>query len=336
MLGNGWSVPYQSTLVIDPSGDAELETVGEPNESVSRDARGGFFESDDGDSLVDNANGTHTITATDGESDTYTANGTLVFHCDAQGDRITFDYDASGQADFADGFHRPIDHARIQRCGPARHADDLVGRRDNLSLRCRNQFLVSVASFDGTTNYSYNDSNNELTSVQIPMAVDQSDLRLLWTLAHPCVPRLLTLSYQPGEISSIDALNHTASRSTTRTGCRKNGRRPGHSHVFHLRRQWQLASPWRTPSELTYQYTYDGSGNLASMTDPLGSTTQMTYTAQGELASYTDANSNVTSLSYTPSGTLSAITYPDGSQEQFTLNGVGEADVDRSARRPGD
>ncbi len=71
MLGNGWSVPYQSTLVIDPSGDAELETVGEPNELFQADARGGFFDSDDGDSLIANANGTHTITAPDGESNTY-------------------------------------------------------------------------------------------------------------------------------------------------------------------------------------------------------------------------------------------------------------------------
>ena len=71
MLGNGWSVPYQSTLVIDPSGDAELETVGEPNDLFQADARGGFFPSDESNSLVASGGGMHMITAPDGESDTY-------------------------------------------------------------------------------------------------------------------------------------------------------------------------------------------------------------------------------------------------------------------------
>ena len=128
MLGNGWSVPYQSTLVIDPSGDAELETVGEPNELFQADARGGFFDSDDGDSLIANANGTHTITAPDGESDTYALERQLDVSLRRAGQSNQLCLRWLGETDLTDRVHRPVDDAHLQRRRLAGHVDH-IGRR---------------------------------------------------------------------------------------------------------------------------------------------------------------------------------------------------------------
>ena len=265
MLGNGWSVPYQSSLMIDASGDAELRTVGESTEIFLGDKRGGFFPSDDGNSLVNSGGGTYTITAPDGESDTYAANGSLMFHSDAQGNRINFAYDGSGRlisltASTGQSITLSYNAAGLLGTLTTSEGDVITYNYDPT-----NQFLTSVNSVEGTTNYGYNESTDELTSIQNADGsftnLTYDNLGRLLSLASQTTS--LTLSYEePGEISGTDALNHTSPCVLQRGGrIGEVDRRAGQSHLFHLRQRWQL---WRR-SETPWAITFNTSTTAAAI-----------------------------------------------------------------------
>ncbi len=327
ILGNGWSVPYQSTLVIDANGNAELQTVGEATELFQEDTRGGFFPSDDGNSLVSNGDGTYTITAPDGESDTYSASGVLLHHDDPQGDRINFGYDVQGRLTSLTASTGQSISLVYNAAGLLGELETSTGDTIVYSYDPTNHYLTSVNSVEGATSYGYDTATNELKSIQ---NADGSFTNLTYDnlgrlLSVASATSSLTLSYeQPGEISGTDALNRVSHAFFNEAGeLAKSVDAMGNPTYFTYDSN---GNPTTITNALgdSFQYRYDNSGDMTSVTDPLGFTTQMSYTAAGDLASYTDADGNMTRLSYTPSNTLSAINYADGTQEQFTLNNLGE------------
>ena len=72
----------------------------------------------------------------------------------------------------------------------------------------------------------------------------------------------------------------------------------------------------------TYRYEYDQNGNLTRAVNPLGQTVRATYNSLSELTSITDADNN-TQYSYSATGNLLGITYPDGTQQLFTYDPLG-------------
>ena len=132
ILGIGWSAPWQTSLSFESDGTVDLNTVGEPTDTFQPDTRGGYFTSDSEGTLAHNADGTYTMTSVTGESDTYSAAGNLAFHQDSNGNRLTFNYNGSGQlitvvASTGQSFHF------VQRVRPAFHADRL--RRPHHNVR---------------------------------------------------------------------------------------------------------------------------------------------------------------------------------------------------------
>ena len=135
MLGNGWSVPYQSSLTIDASGDAELRTVGESTEIF----------------LGDNARRILPL----GRRQLAREQRRRNVHDHRPRRRIRHlrrqrQLDVSlrrarqphqlrlrwlGKVDLADRIHRPVDYAQLQRRRPAGHADHFGGRRHHIQLR---------------------------------------------------------------------------------------------------------------------------------------------------------------------------------------------------------
>jgi RHS repeat-associated protein len=327
MFGIGWSVPYQSSLQIETSGDAVLHTVGEGDETFQADTRGGYFNSDDGNSLAANSDGTYTITGTDGESDTYSGTGTLLYHADGQGDRINFGYDGSGRLISLTASTGQSITLTYNAAGLVSTLASSDGGVVTYGYDVTNQYLTTVTSIEGTTTYSYNKTSNELTGIQ---NADGSYTNLtydatgrLLTLASQTTS--LTLSYEePGEISGTDALGHVSHQFYNEMGqVIKSIDALGNPTYFTYDANGDVTTITDAVGD-TFTYKYDSSGNLTSFTDPLGHTTELTYTAQGDLASYTDANDNLTSLSYGAAGVLSTITYPDGTQESFALNNLDE------------
>ena len=72
--------------------------------------------------------------------------------------------------------------------------------------------------------------------------------------------------------------------------------------------------------------TYDGNGNMLTLTDPMGYTESYTYTADGfnNIATHTDKLGHQYTFSYDANGNLTAINGPMGSTAQFTYNSYGQ------------
>ena len=72
--------------------------------------------------------------------------------------------------------------------------------------------------------------------------------------------------------------------------------------------------------------TYDGNGNMLTLTDPLGYTESYTYTTDGynNIATYTDKLGHQYTFSYDASGNLTTINGPLGSTVQYTYNSYGQ------------
>ncbi len=327
ILGTGWSVPYQSQLVVESSGDVELLTVGENPDVFQKDTRGGFFDDGDGNSLALTNFGQYTITAPDGESDTYGSNGLETYHADAEGDVINFAYNGQGQLISLTASTGQSITLGYNSAGLLGSLTTSQGNVITYNYDPTNQFLTSVDSVEGDVAYGYNMANDELTSIQNADG-SYSDL------SYDSFGRLLSLtsatasinfSYeQLGEISGTDAMNHVSHAYYDASGNMvKSVDNLGNPTYFTYDDSGNPITITNAVGQ-SFQYQYDSIGNLTRVTDPLGFATQMSYTSQGDLASYTDANGNETQLSYGSTGTLSAITYPDGTQEQFTTNSSGE------------
>ena len=82
-------------------------------------------------------------------------------------------------------------------------------------------------------------------------------------------------------------------------------------------------------------YQYDSDGNLTRTTGPGGAVVAYSYAGPVDrMASYTDPDGNVTNYGRDSQGNLLSINYPDGSQDQFTYNPIGELSesIDRAGQ----
>ena len=327
ILGAGWSVPYQSQLVIEPSGDAELLTVGENPEVFQKDTRGGFFDDDEGDSLALTNLGQYTITAPDGESDTYGSHGLELDHADAEDDLINFAYNGQNQLvslTASTGQYITLTYNAAGQLGSLSTSEgDVV----TYTYDPTSTFLTGINSVEGNVVYGYNMASDELTSIQNADGsysnLTYDSLGRLLSVASPTAS--LTFSYgQLGEISGTDAMGHVSSAFYDAAGnLVKSIDNLGNPTYFTYDSNGNPVTITNALGQ-SFQYQYDSGGNLTRVTDPLGFATQMSYGSNSDLASYTDPNGNATQLSYSPAGDLSAITYPDGTQEQLTTNSSGE------------
>ena len=73
----------------------------------------------------------------------------------------------------------------------------------------------------------------------------------------------------------------------------------------------------------TSSYTYDASGNLTSVTDPLGNVTSHTYDALDRRISSTDANQGVTRFSYNAQSQLTGVSDPRQLVTTYQIDGLG-------------
>lgn len=72
------------------------------------------------------------------------------------------------------------------------------------------------------------------------------------------------------------------------------------------------------------EYSYDGNGNLKTVTDPYTNTGTYLYDALLRVTSFTDAATGVTGSSYNALNQLTDVTAPNNAQTQFTYNAFGD------------
>jgi len=77
------------------------------------------------------------------------------------------------------------------------------------------------------------------------------------------------------------------------------------------------------PDGAVTRYTYDSAGNMTSTTDPLGKTTTYTHNNLGQVLTTTDANNRTTTNSYDTNGNLLQTIDPKGAKTVYTYDSKG-------------
>ena len=331
ILGFGWSSSYQSSLSFKADGSVDLSIgVGGLFERFQPDTRGGYFSPDQTLTLSANADGSYTLLASDGSFENYSANGTLAYTQDTNGNRTTLSYNAGGQlvgivASSGQSFTLAYNAA-----GRLASVTDSDGRVTTYAYDPTNQYLLSVTGPGGTTSYTYDPASNALSSIANPDGTHQfftydARLRLASTSFDGNVGAISYSYNAPGEISATDALGNVSQSDYNVFGqLAKVVDGLGNPTYFTYDAQGNLLSATDAVGDTT-SYTYDQVGNLTSITDPLHAVTTFTYGADSRLASLIDPDGNLTRYSSDAHGNLVTTSYADGTQETYSYDPLGDA-----------
>jgi RHS repeat-associated protein len=158
-----------------------------------------------------------------------------------------------------------------------------------LTYDSRGNLLTKTNELGATTTYAYN-SNNNVTSVSVPIAPD--------TFA--------TTSYTYNSFGEVLTTTDPMGNVTTNTYDAKGN-------------LLTVTSPkpnGSTAASVT-QFAYNSLGELTQITDPLNNLTKLTYYSTGLIDTITDAQQNVTTYAYDTHGNRTSVT--DALQNQTTF-----------------
>lgn len=176
--------------------------------------------------------------------------------------------------------------------------------------------------------YVYNESG-EITSVtdangeQVLYEYDNNGRLVSQQIAGS--DRVLSYGYgDAGEVTVTDADGATVELSPSEQGLiLRQSDILGRLSQFQYDSQGNLTGI-NAAEQFGVTYSYDEQGNVISQTNALGDEVKFSYEPNyGQLQTLSDARGNDLSYSYNERGNLTAITYEDGSSENFTVDELG-------------
>ncbi len=297
-FGFGWTFNYYARLKTLSSGNVLLVMGGRKDEYTFTNGvyvpPAGFFES-----LVQNGNGTWTLTKAHGEKYQFDVNGVLSSIEDRNQNRITFTYDPGGSMPI-------IGVSDYQQSGSGqivigydyrlKRITDTVGRFIDLSYDVNGR-LATIVDFAGRTlQYGYDPNTNDLTSITFP-AISQ---------------------YPAGIKKMFSYVNHNLVTFTDPRG-----------QVFvtnHYDANGRVDRQDSGSGFLTFNYNV---ANQTTVTDRKGFVTTYTFNAKGNATrkeQFTasvhagDPASFVTNYTYNNDMLMTSVTYPKGNGVKFVYD----------------
>jgi YD repeat-containing protein len=336
-LGYGWSTSWQTSLATLPDGTVIVTGQGGSQRRFQPDSRttsSYFSEIGDTTTLTKAGDGTFTLTDDDGTMTHFRADGKLDYFQDTNGNRITAGYNVAGQLTTLTASSGQSLALVYNAAGLISSVTDSFGRQVTYTYDASNQHLLSVATPQGTTQYTYSTggavfTNHALTSIAFPDGTHEfftyTTEGHLASISKDGGADTLTYSYNLGEITTTDALNNSSVKFFNEFGLvAKTQDALGNITTFVYNRSTLLVSQITDPMGQTQNFKYDGKSDLISSTDQFGHTTFYTYGPNSRITSLTDANGNRTTYQYDASGNLLSTTYPDGSVGASIFNPLGE------------
>ncbi len=331
-LGRGWPDPTDVAAKVDAQGNVAVHAAGSIRPFI-RQANGAYVGLAGETAKLNLAGGIYQLRETDGSLSVFNANGTINYTADSNGLRVTAGYTGTQLTSLTDSFGDVVaisydGHGRISKI------TDPVGRTTNFAFDAAGEHLLSITDAQGTTQFTYVTGQSPQTehavqSVVYPdwnhafFAYDNRG-HLIKTTAEGGANEI-DYSYDGvGKSTVTDVQGHTTMTLVNDFG------QPAivQDQLGNITRYFYDRNHALTqvvgPDGGVVSVTSDTQGNPATVTDPLGQTVRSTFdSALNQLQTIRDQRGNTLSYRMDSHGNTLAITYADGSSEQFSHDAAG-------------
>jgi RHS repeat-associated protein len=354
-FGLGWDLNYNQNIVTLSNSDVFYQDgKGKRHRFSYLDGTNYVTPAEVFDRLVQNPDGTYTLTKKEGAKYNFNLNGCLSEIVDRNNNKLTFSYDSRGKISLIGVplyTKDPITPRLIAYQFMLTQITDSLGRKINLTYDTNGR-LTKITDFAGrSVSYTYDDYGH-LTSVTDPAGATtvytyDSD-RNLRDIIDPKGRTYLTNTYNPDDqlIAQAQGLATTyysydaQEKTATRTDANGNvwtyyfndegnptkiidPQGKNTSHTYDTNRKMLLTATTDSQGNTT-AYEYDAKGNLIKVTDPQGNISTFAYELTfNQLVSSTDALGHTTAYEYDTKGNLIKVTDTLGNTTKYTYDSNG-------------
>jgi RHS repeat-associated protein len=335
VLGRGWSVTQLASVTESIDGTAEVEESGGLVRVFQPDRRraGHYLSSSDDLGKLLKIGGEFVLTEPDGSNRRFGVSGLQLSQTDPIGRQLTYSYDAQDRLISLEHSNGAFLVIAYNSAGRIERIDDDLGRSTFYQYDPANELLLAVTTPEGTTNYTYDTSENDATRFALLSTEDPSGVlrtfeydprgRLVAVLGE-IGNTLLSIAYPETGIVRVSDVNGLATYEF--------------DHELRVARLENPAGVYRL-------FDYDVAGNLIASVDSLGGSKKYTYDDDGQLLSETnqngdtvkfvpggpnnqpsifiDAGQNSIEYRYDSNRNLIQRIFPDGTSEKFNYDANG-------------
>lgn len=300
-FGYGWTIDYYERLQILSTGNVQIVKGNSRSDEYQSLGAGryqspaGFFED-----LVQNANGTWTLTDTPGTKHNYDVNGNLTSIVDRNGNTIAFTYDAQGLL--------PVVGASAFSQTP--------GQKMIIALDYRLTKITDTVGRD--INFTYNadgrlDKITDYAGREVKFVYDSQTDDLL-SITRPSTPQ-----YSNGLTKAFSYTNHNMETLTD-----EKGQQFTKNYYDSQERVYK-----QDYGSGTWNFSYDTTNKVTTVTDRKGFIKKYTFNSTGNLVKLEEFTaglhsnepaSYVTQYSYNPTMGMTSEAYPAGNGIKYTYD----------------
>ncbi|MDX6444755.1 MAG: hypothetical protein QOH71_1829 [Blastocatellia bacterium] len=342
LFGRGWSTAYDESIVSYDSNQVRFNQGDGRAQYFVRPTGGtGPFTPVVGDfhgQLIQNANGSYSLTLQDGSVHQFNSSGRLLSLTDHRGNATTLGYDVNGLlASITDPFGRSL-NITTGTTGQVASIADSIGTVATYTYSSASRLVSVVYADNSGFQFSY-DSNYRLLSVTdalghiVESHTYDSSGRALTSERQGGVEHY-ALNYVSGtETDVTDALGHVTKYTfDTSRGrnvvtkveglCNCGGGNGSQVQSWAYDNNLNLTSKTDALGH-TSSYTYDDKGNVLTKTDSLGTSTY-TYNSLSEVLTSSDPIGLIATNVYDSYGNLLSVTNTQDKTTTFTYNARGQ------------
>ncbi|MEG4348172.1 DUF4347 domain-containing protein [Microcoleus sp. LAD1_D3] len=330
-LGRGWSSQWDLRATTESNGNVVIRSVGNLQRFFEKQTDGTLTEY--GGATLTIANSEYRLTEANGIVSLFGSDGKLNYVEDTNGNRITLQYtnDLLAKLVHTNGDSLTLAYNDRERIS---QITDSTGQLTTYSYDTSGEHLLSVKSPEGTTTYSYD--TGDIAAKKHSLLSVSSDLGYQRSFEYDDRGRLTeefsneqsqSLTYSYDSLGGVTVTDSTGASQTLLLDDRGNPRQirgvNNQNLLFRYDADGNLIGT-TLPNGGKTAYGYDKSGNLTKQTNLLSQDVKFTYDATfDQLTGFTDPKGNGVNYTYDPKGNPTKIAYPDGSNQQFSVDALG-------------
>ena len=329
-MGTGWRHSYDLVLSVGSGGQVTIKqadgstTAFSSGGGIYTPALSGVF-----DTLVQNSDGSFTLTHKNQIKLNFSSAGQLTSVRDRNGNTQTLAYSSGNLTSITDTSGRVFalvydtNNHLVSMTDPA-------GRIIHYSYDSLGNLVSYQDALGGITQYTY-DANGHLISATDPRGVQyvQNTYDGLGRVVSQQNGRGFTTTFaydtpSTGTTTITDPLGNVTQHvydSTPRIVQVINAQGGTTSYTYDSNNDKTAIT---NPNSQTTNFAYDGNGNVTGVTDALGNTAAFTYDTRNDILSATNPAGSTSTFAYDPKGNLISIQDALGNKTAFVYDGLGE------------